>query len=144
MRGNYIKLIQPVYYAEQMIIIKLRVSGFKMLFQKGLEYNESFYRKKKTQTKAIFLRLQHMSVMETSVLQCIISKFSTRLSNKRLQHTLCQPIHPDNTPGRYLDFLSEQTPLGQQRERTHLSSSAQSSRIRPRAAKQAPHCLKEV
>lgn len=65
MRGNYIKLIQPVYYAEQMMIIKLRVSGFKMLFRKGLEYNESFYRfMAKTQTKAIFLR--HMSVMETS------------------------------------------------------------------------------
>lgn len=91
----------------------------------------------KTKAKAIFLRLQHMSVMETSVLQYIISKFSIRLSNKGLQHILCQPIHPDNTPGRYLDFLSEQTPRGQQRGRTHLSSNAQSSRTRPCAAKQA-------
>lgn len=85
-----------------------------------------------------------MSVMETSVLQYIVSKFSIRLSNKRLQRILYQPIYPDNTPGRHLDFLREQTPLGQQRERTHLSSSAQSSQTRPRAAKQAPHCLKEV
>lgn len=117
----------------------------KCYFRKGLEYNESFCRfMATTQTKAIFLRLQHMSVMETSVLQHIISKFSIRLSNKRLQHVLCQPIYPDNTPGCYSGFLSEQTPLGQQREQTHLSSNAQSSRTRPRAAKQAPHCLKEV